>query len=103
MAQQAHLHFIKYALAAGHAITVWNGGDEAEIELSKKYEEIKEHSESADEAKLLTYTDDGKYMGWVYVVHDFVGQPPEEIIADYTCTDFNEAWNKQYYIDNPDA
>jgi len=101
MAQQAHLHFIKYALAAGHAITVCNGGEGAEVELSKSYNEIKEHAEAADEAKLFTYRNNGEYLGYVYVVLDGPNQPPEELVCDYSCTAFNEAWNTQYYIDNP--
>jgi len=32
----AHNHLIKYALDAGHRITVWNGGDEAEVRFMKE-------------------------------------------------------------------
>jgi len=91
----AHKHLIKYALDAGHRITVWNGGDEAEVELCSDFTEVLEHTEAADDANLMFYDLQGKFQGEAFVIHGWDMQP-EEMVADYTMTPFMDAWDKAY-------
>jgi len=91
----AHNHLIKYALDAGHRITVWNGGDEAEVELCSDFAEVLEHTEAADDANLMIYSQEGKFQGEAFVIHGWDMQL-EEMVADYTVTPFMDAWNDEY-------
>jgi len=91
----AHNHLIKYALDAGHRITVWNGGDEPETVLCTDFTEVLEHTEAADDANLMFYDLQGKFQGEAFVIHGWDMQP-EEMVADYTMTPFMDAWDKAY-------
>ena len=93
--QKAHLNFIQFTLANGHGITVYNGGDEAECERSTSYAEIKEHAEAADEAALCVFAKDGTYLGQALLALEY-DQAPDEIIYDYSDSDFLNAWNAAY-------
>ena len=72
--------FIKDALAAGHLISVDNGGDEMEIENSNDLKVIMDTVMATDEERVYLKKD-GKNVGWVYFVY---GNDGYDVIADYT-------------------
>ena len=74
--------FIRTALDAGYAISVWNGGDEPEISKSTKLKPIMEAMFATDEEKLVLHKD-GERQGWVHFVY---GNDGYDVIADYVTT-----------------
>jgi hypothetical protein len=90
--QQAHLHLIKYALAQGHNVSVFDG-EEWDVEHSTKYTDIKECSECADDATLEVFNTKGESLGAAYVL---LLDEPEETVVDYTVTDFMNSWDSAY-------
>jgi hypothetical protein len=90
--QQAHLHLIKYALAQGHNVSVFDG-EEWDVEHSTKYTDIKECSECADDATLEVFNTKGESLGAAFVI---LSDEPEESIVDYTVTDFMNSWDSAY-------
>ena len=90
--QQAHLHFIKYALSQGHNVSVFDG-EEWDVENSTNYKDIKECSECADDATLEVFNAEGESLGAAYVI---LSDEPEETIVDYTVTPFTQSWDTDY-------
>jgi hypothetical protein len=66
-------------LAAGLTISVWNGGDEPEIEDSTDAAAIFAELAASDQDE-LTMRRDGKYAGWVRLVWG----NDDAVISDYT-------------------
>ena len=91
--QKAHLNLIKYALASGCNISVWDG-EEWEVSRSTSYNAIKEAIEAVEEAQINIYKNDDN-VGWARIIFNW-NQSPDEIVSDYTCTPFMEQWGKQY-------
>ncbi len=91
--QKAHLNLIKYALSSGCNISVWDG-EEWAVTFNTSYNTIKEAIDAVEEAEVNIYKD-GESIGWARIIFDW-NQSPDEIVADYTCTQFMEQWNKQY-------
>ena len=94
--QKAHLNLIKYALAQGCTISVWDH-EECQVKKSKSYTEIKDAVESVEESELRIRDSEGNIVGWALFVNDCTFEP-EEYIADYTCTLFMEQWEMQYSL-----
>lgn len=92
--QKEHLHLVKYALNAGHCISVFDGGEWA-VKRSTKPKEIIDAMESVDECVVFIKDADGKTMGWAMCVFDY-GQAPDEIVADHTITPFMDEWQTAY-------
>ena len=90
--QKAHLNLINYVLSSGCKISVWDGV--GVVHKSTSYDEIIEAIEAVEEAEINIYKD-SESIGWARIIFDW-NQTPDEIVADYTCTPFMEAWNKQY-------
>lgn len=75
--------FIKTALAAGYTLTVNNGGDEDEIEVSTDEQAIIDVMREAGEdiAYLFKLDNVAKHVGWVQFVY---GNDGYDVICDYT-------------------
>lgn len=67
-------------LAAGLTISVWNGGDEAEIEDSADAETIFAELAASDEDELTLRDSGGAYAGWIRLVWG----NDDCVISDYT-------------------
>lgn len=94
--KQAHLHYIKYALSAGHGISVYVEG-ECELKRSTSYKAIKDEIEAWDDIPQLVVSDDaGEILGWALVNLWDAEEEPEGTIMDYSVTPYNEAWNEKY-------
>ena len=91
--QKAHLNLIKYALSSGCTISVWDG-ELWEVHKCTSYQAIKDAIEPVEEAEINIYKN-SESIGWARIIFDW-NQSPDEIVADYTCTPFMEAWDKQY-------
>lgn len=85
-------NLIKYALDAGHTISVFDG-EEWDLKNSTDAKEIKAAIESVDEAQMIIRDSAGKKLGWARV--SAYGLDPEETVIDNTITPFMEAWEAQ--------
>jgi len=94
MMQKAHLNLIKYALANGCTISVWDG-EAWQVKKSTSYNAIKEAAESVDLANLRIRDNEGNIVGTAAVSND-VSFEPDETVVDYTCTLFMEQWELTY-------
>lgn len=87
----AHLHLIKYALAKGHTISVWDGG-EWQVKRSSGYKAIKNAIDSVEESQ-LRIRDGDTVIGWAHILDQ--GQP-DETVVDFTCTSFMKEWDDTF-------
>ena len=94
---KAYKHLVRYALNAGYAVSVDDGGDDFEIVRSHHYKTIIDCIESVEQAQIVISDQSGKQIGWALVMP--FGVEDEETVCDYTITDFMEKWNDTY--DNP--
>ena len=94
---KAYKHLVRYALNAGYAVSVDDGGDDFEIVRSRHYKTIIDCIESVEQAQIVISDQSGKQIGWALVMP--FGVEDEETVCDYTITDFMEKWNDTY--DNP--
>ena len=92
--QKAHLNLIKYALAQGCTISVWDG-EVWQVKKSTSYKDIKDAAESVDLANLRIRDSEGNVVGTAAVCDD-VSFEPDETVTDYTCTLFMEQWELTY-------
>lgn len=90
--QKAHLNLIKYALAQGCTISVWDMGD-WQVKKSTSYKAIKDAIESVEMSELSILNKEGKQVGWALIIDQ--GEP-DETVSDYTMTPFMEAWEEHY-------
>jgi hypothetical protein len=98
--QKAYLHYIKHALAAGYHIHVDDGGER--IRCGDSYQAAKDAVEAVEAAHINVVSSErnpetGKFIcyGWAYAIP--FGLDPEETVADYSVTPYNEAWEAEYY------
>lgn len=91
--KKAYLHMVKYALADGKLISV---GSEGEMDLyrSNKYTEIKETIEAVEVADVFIRDAEGGKYGRALIVPG--NTEPEETLADYSVTEWMEAWWANY-------
>lgn len=92
--QKAYISLIKFALASGHVISVYDG-EEWAVKKSSAYKAIKEAVESVEEAELTIRNASGENLGWALV--SAFGLEPDETVIDNTMTDFMKAFDAQYY------
>jgi len=93
---KAYKHLIKYSLAQGCLISVWDG-EVWEVRCSKSYKEIIACIESVEEAQIRIidkYTTDKK--GWARV--SAFGLDDDETVIDNTDNDFMTAWDEAYAL-----
>lgn len=94
MKNAAH-SLIDFALAAGHTISVFDG-EEWSLRRSTDRKMIIADMEGVDEAQLLIHSSEDikdLVIGSANIIN---GLDNDEIVADYTCTPFMEAWSKHY-------
>lgn len=96
---KAYKHLVRYALNAGHAVSVDDGGDDFEIIRGRDYQPIIDCIESVEQAQIVISDQNDKQIGWALVMP--YGVDDEETVCDYTITPFMEAWQAAY--DNPNA
>jgi hypothetical protein len=67
-------------LAAGYSITVWNGGDEAELTKSSDADAIFKALAASDQDELVIFNKRGSRDGWIRLVWG----NDVDVISDYT-------------------
>ena len=92
--QKAHLNLIKYSLAQGCTISVWDG-EEWQVKRSTSYKDIKDAAESVDESQLRIRDSEDNVVGWALVIPDCSFQP-DEYVVDHSITPFMSQWDEQY-------
>lgn len=88
---KAYKSLVKYALAYGMTISVWDG-EEWQTKRSTKYQETIDAIESVEVAELRIRNHSGNVVGWAQIIPDL---EDDETVADYTCTPFMELWEKE--------
>ena len=89
---KAYKHLVKHALKTGHTISVFD--EEAwQVKRGTAYQEIIAAIESVEAPQIRIRDQDGDIVGWALII-PFLDD--DETVADYSCTDFLESWNKSY-------
>lgn len=71
---------IRNALALGYSVSVYNGGEKAEIHKATKFADIFTACMATDEETLSFFNAEGKRVGWVFLVY---GNGGHDAICDY--------------------
>ena len=90
---KAYKHLIKFALAQGHTVSVWDG-EEWQVSRSTGYKSINDAVESVEEAQLRIRDKDGKEVGWALV--SAFGLEDDETVMDNTITPLMTEWDEAY-------
>lgn len=90
---KAFKHLIKYALSAGHTVSVYDG-EEWQVKRSTGYKAIVEAVESVDEAQLRIRDTQGAVVAWALV--SAYGLADDETVMDWSDNAFTEAWSEAY-------
>jgi len=95
---KAYKHLVRYALNAGHTISVFDG-EIWEVKRSTKYKTIIDCIESVEEAQLNIRDANGNPIGWALV--SAYGLADDETVIDFGCNEFMLGWEKAF--ENPHA
>jgi chlorite dismutase len=87
---KAYKHLIKYALAKGCTVSVWDG-EEWQVKRSTSFKAINDAVESVEEAALRIRSAEGDVLVNSVTVSAF-GLEDEETIVDYTVCPFMDAY-----------
>lgn len=91
---KAYKHLVKYALAQGHTISVWDG-EEWQVSHSTKYQKIVDAIESVEEAQIkIRVPEYGNLVAWVLI--SAYGLADDETVIDYSDNDFMTKWLLAY-------
>ena len=91
---KAYKHLVKYALAQGHVISVWDG-EEWQVSHCSKYQKIIDAIESVEEAELkIRSADLDDLITWVRV--SAFGLEDDETVVDYYDNKFMQEWEEAY-------
>jgi hypothetical protein len=90
---KAYKHLVKYSLAAGHTVSVWDG-EVWEVKLSTDYKTIIDCIESVEEAEILIFGKDDTRMAWALV--SAYGLADDETVVDCTISDYTDGWQAAY-------
>lgn len=90
---KAYKHLVKYALAQGNTVSVWDG-EEWQVKRSSGYKAIVEAIESVEEAEIVIRDKAGDKLGWALV--SAFGLADDETVIDFTITEFTDQWNESY-------
>ena len=90
---KAYKHLVKHVLATGHAVTVWDGGDDPAEEHCDQFKKIVDAIEAVEEASIYIFKD-GATVGWARIVP--FGLEDEETLVDYTANEFFRVWEEMY-------
>lgn len=95
---KAYKHLVKFALAQGYVVSVWDG-EEWQIKRSNKFKEIIDAIESVEEAELRIRSIDATTDGgitWVRV--SAFGLADDETVVDYYDNKFMQEWEEAYKL-----
>ena len=90
---KAYKHLVKFALKAGHTVSVYDG-EVWEVKRSTGYKTIIDCIESVEIATLRIRDAQGEKIGWASVIP--FGLEDDETVCDHTITAFMEEWNQSY-------
>ena len=91
---KAYKHLVKYALAQGYNISVWDG-EEWQVSHSNKYQSIIDAIESVEEAQIkIRIPEYGALVAWALIIP--YGLEDDETVADCTDNKFMTDWYKSY-------
>lgn len=94
---KAYKNLVKYTLAKGYTVSVFDG-EEWAVTKSAGYNEIIEAIESVEEAELHLHILDSantKRTTWVRV--SAYGLEDDETVVDHYVNEFMDGWSAQYY------
>jgi len=82
---------VRYAKANDMLISIVDPWESGSINESQKESDIVESAFAMDEVRIDFHTtNSNKYLGFVFIVHEFDGDS-EELIADYSANDIMES------------
>jgi hypothetical protein len=90
---KAYQHLVRYALAQGNRISVYDG-EEWPVRESTNAQEIIEHIESVEEAELIIKDPIDRRDLWARV--SAYGLADDETVIDYTVHSFTDDWQAAY-------
>jgi hypothetical protein len=90
---KAYKHLVKYALAKGHTISVWDG-EEWQVRRSVAYQEIVDAIESVEEAEMTIRDIEGNKEAWVLI--GAFGLEDDETVMDHSDNKFMQDWSAAY-------
>lgn len=91
---KAYKHLVKYALAQGYNISVWDG-EEWQVSHSNKYQNIIDAIESVEEAQIkIRIPEYGTLIAWALIIP--FGLEDDETVADYSDNEFMMKWSLVY-------
>jgi len=94
---KAYKNLVKYSLAKGYTVSVFDGEEWAATQ-STSYNEIIDAIESVEEAELHLHIRDAENtyrLAWALV--SAFGLEDEETVVDHTVNEFMDDWSAQYY------
>ena len=89
---KAYKHLVKHALKTGHTVSVFDE-EVWQVKRGTAYQEIISAIESVEAPQIRIRDQDGDIVGWALII-PFLDD--DETVADYSCTEFLETWNKNY-------
>lgn len=89
----AYQHLIRFALARGCTVSVWDG-EEWQVKRCHAYKQIVDAIQSVEEAQLRIRDQDGKAIAWALV--SAYGLEPDETVVDNTMNEFMTEWDEAY-------
>lgn len=95
---KAYEHLIRYALANGATVSVWDGGgwDQNRAGIDNAHHLIAA-IEAVDEAEITIRDKHDRRLGWARV--SAYGLADDETVVDYTVNDFMNEWEAAYERD----
>lgn len=91
--KSAYIQFVKYALASGATVSVWDG-EEWQVKRSKAFKAVIEAIKSVDEAELVIRDAEGNKLAWARV--SAYGLEPDETVMDCSVNEFTEQFDQLY-------
>jgi len=92
---KAYKHLVKFALAQGHVISVWDG-EEWQVKRSNHYKDIIDAIESVEEAELRIRSTEATNGGLTLVWVSAFGLADDETVVDYYDNKFMQEWEEAY-------
>jgi hypothetical protein len=90
---KAYKSLVKFALKAGHTVSVYDG-ESWDVRRSTGYKAIIDCIESVEIASLRIRNSEGEIVGWASVMP--FGLDDDETVVDHTITPFMELWDDAY-------
>lgn len=91
---KAHKHLVKYSLAQGYNVSVWDG-EEWQVSHSSNFDAIIDAIESVEEAQIkIRIPEYGTLVAWTLIIP--YGLEDDETVADYSDNEFMMKWSLAY-------